>query len=112
MSSFTWLDTTERDRREALDLIKLFSEQGTVDELGVGTVRDAIADLLFPGTSTIQTRAKCFLLVPWVYLRLEGRIVIAGAILRGEFSEGVSCCSAAQVMGGAVRPKAEKPSGA
>jgi hypothetical protein len=36
-------------------------------------VRDAFADLLFPGTSTIQTRAKYFLFVPWIYQHLEDK---------------------------------------
>ena len=31
-----------------------------------GTVRDTIADILFPGTSTLQTRARYFLFVPWI----------------------------------------------
>jgi len=35
--------------------VDLFREQSTVDELGIGTVRDALADGLFPGISTIQT---------------------------------------------------------
>src|SRR5437762_10514601 len=40
-------------------------------ELGLGGIRDAFADQLFPGTSTIQTRAKYFLFIPWIYLILE-----------------------------------------
>jgi hypothetical protein len=55
------------------EVIKLFSEPDSRDELGLGTVRDALADLLFPGTSTIQTRARYFLFIPWVYLRHERR---------------------------------------
>src|SRR5205085_1481129 len=74
-SSFAWLDFSETDRQRALDVVDLFREKGTVDELGIGTIRDAIADLLFPGTSTIMTRAKYYLLVPWVYRRLEEREV-------------------------------------
>ena len=58
-----------------MDVLELFREQGTVDELGIGTVRDAIADILFPGTSTIQTRARYFLFVPWIYLGMEQRRV-------------------------------------
>ena len=53
------------------DVLDLFREQDTRDELGIGVIRDAFADLLFPGTTTIQTRARYFLLVPWVYLNLE-----------------------------------------
>ena len=70
-SSFAWLDHSESDRRKALDVVDLFREQGTRDELGIGTVRDALADSLFPGISTIQTRAKYFLFIPWIYRALE-----------------------------------------
>lgn len=70
-STFTWLDTSEHDRRRAMEVIDLFRRQTTRDELGIGTIRDALANLLAPGISTIQTRAKYFLLIPWVYQRLE-----------------------------------------
>ena len=71
MSAFVWLDYSERERRKMLDVVDLFREHDTRDELGVGSVRDAFADMLFPGTSTIMTRARYFLLVPWAYQRLE-----------------------------------------
>ena len=73
MSVFAWLDVSERDRRRTLDLIDLFQQKETVDELGIGSIRDVIADVLSPGTSTIQTRARYFFFVPWVYLALERR---------------------------------------
>ena len=59
-SSFIWLDYSEHERQRMLDVIDLFSERSTVDELGLGTVRIVFADKLFSGTSTIQTRAKYF----------------------------------------------------
>jgi hypothetical protein len=71
MSTFVWLDYSERERRKMLDVVDLFREHDTRDELGIGSVRDAFADMLFPGTSTIMTRARYFLLVPWAYQRLE-----------------------------------------
>ena len=70
-STLTWLDYSERDRRRALDVIDLFRETGTVDELGLAGIRNSFSDLFFPGTSTIQTRACYFLIVPWTLLRLE-----------------------------------------
>jgi len=70
-STFTWLDTSEHDRRRALDVIDLFKQRDTRDELGIGPVRDALADLLTPGTSTIQTRARYLFFIPWTYLDLE-----------------------------------------
>lgn len=70
-SSFTWLDYSEADRRRALDTIDLFRERDTRDALGLGSIRDGFADLLSPGTSTIQTRARYFLLIPWLHQRIE-----------------------------------------
>ena len=65
MSAFVWLDYSERERRKRLDVVDLFREHDTRDEFGIGSVRDAFADMLFPGTSTIMTRARYFLLVAW-----------------------------------------------
>lgn len=43
MDSFlAWMDYSEHDRRRALDVIDLFKEKDTRDELGVGAVRDAV----------------------------------------------------------------------
>ncbi len=70
-STFGWIDFAEQDRRKMADMINRFRERDTRDELGLGSVRDAFANLLFPGTSTIQTRAKYMLFVPWIYLEHE-----------------------------------------
>jgi hypothetical protein len=60
ISAFVWLDYSERERRKMLDVVDLFREHDTRDELGIGSVRDAFADALFLGTSTIMTRAHTF----------------------------------------------------
>lgn len=70
-SLISWLDYSELDRQSAIHIIEMFREHDTRDELGVGSVRDALSDLLFPGISTIQTRPRYFLLVPWVYQMVE-----------------------------------------
>ncbi len=80
MSQFVWLDYSERERRKMLAVVNLLGEHDTRDELGIGSVRDAIADALFPGTSTIMTRARYLLLVPWTYQRLERKRVSSAAI--------------------------------
>ena len=72
-STFTWLDSSEHERRRALDIIDLFGQSETVDELGLGTVRDTIAEVLAPGTSTVQTRARYFFFIPWIYQSLDRR---------------------------------------
>ena len=33
-----WVGFSKEDRQKALDVINLLSEQGTVDELGIGTI--------------------------------------------------------------------------
>ena len=70
-SSFSWLDHSESERRKIQEIIDLFRPEGSRDELGIGTVRDAFSDLLFPGTGTVQTRARYLLFVPWMYRNLE-----------------------------------------
>lgn len=52
-----------------LDVVDLFREQGTVDDLGVGAIRDTFADLMFPGTSTLHTRLRYVLFIPWLLQR-------------------------------------------
>jgi len=79
-STFTWLDYSEHERRKMVDVIEAFAEQGTRDELGIGTIRDGFADLLFPGTGTVQTRAKYFLFIPWIYREAEDRRIESARI--------------------------------
>ena len=61
-----WVDFSKEDREKVLDVMNLLQEPGAVDEIGIGLVRDAFANLFFPGTSTVQTGAKYFLIVPYV----------------------------------------------
>jgi hypothetical protein len=81
-SMFTWVDFAEDDRRKMADVIALFAEKDTRDELGLGGVRDTFADLLFPATSTIQTRARYFLFIPWIYQELQRRRTLPADIQR------------------------------
>lgn len=66
-----WIDFSKEQRSKVLSVLKLLSEPGAVDELGIGIIRDGFANILFPGTSTIQTRAKYFFVVPYIMLELE-----------------------------------------
>ena len=61
-----WVDFSKEDREKVLDVMNLLQEQGAVDEIGIGLIRDAFANMFFPGTSTVQTIAKYFLIVPYV----------------------------------------------
>jgi len=78
-SSFlAWVDHDAKARERSLRILSLFQERESRDELGLGAIRDSIADQLFPGTSTIQTRLRYFLFIPWIYCGLE-RSVQGGA---------------------------------
>ncbi len=62
-----WLDTSSDEQRRVRELIALFAQSESRDELGIGQIRDAFSDTLFPGTSVIQTRARYYLFVPWIF---------------------------------------------
>lgn len=81
-SSLTWLDVSAEQQRRVREMIRLFEEPGTRDELGIGPVRDAFSELLFPGTSVIQTRARYFLFVPWHFQEAQRRGLRGQALLQ------------------------------
>jgi len=58
-----WIDFSSEHRQKVRTVIDLLKKPGVVDELGIGVIRDAFADRMFPGISTIQTRAKYFTLL-------------------------------------------------
>jgi hypothetical protein len=78
-SILAWLDSDDDQRRRMLSVVELFKDEGTVDELGVGAVRDTIADVLFPGTSVLHSRARYLLFVPWLLLRAQRSTRVASA---------------------------------
>ncbi|MBM4509135.1 hypothetical protein GS421_05190 [Rhodococcus hoagii] len=73
MSVIAWLDTSTEEERRMRELVKMLSDSDTLDDLGIGQIRDAFGDLLFPGISTVQTRARYLLFVPWTYRRAARR---------------------------------------
>jgi hypothetical protein len=60
-SSFAWLAFSEAERRRAQDALGFLRDRDTRDELGLAGIRDAFSELLFPGTSTIQTAGRLLL---------------------------------------------------
>ena len=62
-----WLDYSEADQRRAREIVAMFSQRESRDELGLGRIRDALSDTLFPGTSVLLTRARYLLFVPWLF---------------------------------------------
>ena len=62
-----WIDYSKEERNKIVSILRLLGTQGTIDEIGIGSVRDAFSDLLFPGISVLQTRAKYFVLIPYLF---------------------------------------------
>lgn len=73
-SAIGWVDFDETERDRAQRLMDLFREQDSRDELGLGAIRDSIADHLFPGTSTIHTRLRYMLFIPWIFDSLPSHL--------------------------------------
>ena len=66
-----WIDFSKSEREKILNVLDLLNEPGVLDELGISPIRDGFSDLFFPVTSTIQTRAKYFFIVPYALKDLE-----------------------------------------
>jgi hypothetical protein len=64
-SRLSWLDSSDAEQQWIRELLSMSTESEARDELGLGQLRDAFGDLLFPGTSTLHTRARYLLIVPW-----------------------------------------------
>ncbi|EOI6372879.1 MULTISPECIES: DUF6361 family protein [Enterobacterales] len=76
-STLGWLDHDANAQAKTLNILALFQQKESRDELGIGAIRDSFAEQLFPGTSTIQTRLRYMLFVPWIYQRLENKRISA-----------------------------------
>ena len=62
-----WIDFSRSERNKIMQTLKMLEESTALDELGIGVIRDAYADILFPGISTLQTKAKYFVLIPYLF---------------------------------------------
>ena len=69
----SWVDHDEAARRSMRAILDEFTEKSAVDELGLGVVRDALAQWLYPGTSTLHRRPRYLLFIAWTYRDLIRR---------------------------------------
>jgi len=72
-SFIAWISFSESERRRVMDAIETLRQKEARDELGLGAIRNGFAVLFFLGTGTVQTQAKYFLFVPWIYRDLEAK---------------------------------------
>lgn len=62
---FVHFDRKDQDRY--LAVLKQLDDEGAIDELGVGRIRDYYSNLLFPGMSVLQQHAKYFVVLPLLF---------------------------------------------
>lgn len=81
-SSLGWLDLDGAASERVATLLRSLEEPGTIDALGLGSIRDAFSDMLTPGTSTVQTRLRYFIFLAWIFRRLEAEGVPPASFAR------------------------------
>jgi hypothetical protein len=86
-----WIAGSFAERDEALALLQDDGPAEPRDELGIGPLRDVLANAFFPGFTTLQTRAKYLLFA----LRND-----AGASMRSLESSCLRTCSGGQIPTG------------
>ncbi len=70
LTEIAWLDRDTAAQEQVTRLLSTFEEPRTLDSLGLGVIRDALADEIAPGVSTAQTRLRYFLFIPWIFERV------------------------------------------
>ena len=71
MALLGWIDFSSKHRSRVAALLDALKAEGILDELGISTIRDALADQMFPGINTIQTRAKYFFIIPYILFEYQ-----------------------------------------
>ena len=79
---FGWLDLGADDQRRAREYLSQFDADNTLDELGFGILRDALADVFFPATNTIMTRTRYLVFIPALCLVVEQEKLVGNAAAR------------------------------
>lgn len=77
-----WVDYSRQERETIKELLKVLGESSSLDELGVGIVRDSISNLLYPGISVLHTRAKYYILIPELFKKAMKSGLTTGSEVR------------------------------
>ncbi|WP_428847215.1 DUF6361 family protein [Olsenella intestinalis] len=77
-----WIDFSPEERSRTLTALRALSAPGSVDELGIGIVRDAVADVLFPGASALPANvlAVAFRQSTSIHDMLKSRLSTAASV--------------------------------
>lgn len=66
-----YINFSQEERNNIYKVIQTIRDHQAIDELGIGRIRDAFSNEMFPGMSTLQNRAKYFVLLPALYISAE-----------------------------------------
>lgn len=91
-----WLDTSPEEQRRTREVLRLFEQHESRDELGIGQVRDVLSDAMFPGFSVLHTRARYYLFIPWCFQSAVGR--------RSEHSHAEQAARQERILAQTLRP--------
>ena len=59
-----YIHSNREEQTRVMQVLKMTSESVALDELGIGRIRDAFADRMFPGISTLQKHRFKLSLLP------------------------------------------------
>lgn len=65
-----YINFSSEEQEQVREAIRQIT-QGAIDELGLGRIRDAFSDTMFPGLSTLHRKSKYFCLLPALYDQLS-----------------------------------------
>lgn len=73
-----WFASSANEVAKARAVLRAMKPQGILDELGFLVLLGAISDRLYPGISTVMTRARYLLFVPAIFRHIEERGLARG----------------------------------
>lgn len=73
-----WFASSANEVAKARAVLRAMKPQGILDEMGFLVLLGAISDRLYPGISTIMTRARYFIFLPAIFRHIEERGLVRG----------------------------------
>lgn len=62
-----FINFSSEEQLKMHQVIQAIQEHQAIDELGLGRIRDAFSNKLFPGISTLHNRAKYYAILPSLF---------------------------------------------
>ena len=62
-----YINFSQEEKNNLYKVIQSIRDHHAIDELGIGRIRDAFSNKMFPGMSTLHNRAKYFAVLPYLW---------------------------------------------